>query len=74
MLKYINNMLEFIINHFAFLKNIFIMILLGLLFNVDQSRLALIAEIIGGIVFILGDHGLAYLNRKAEDETVAETD
>lgn len=52
-MKWIQKLLELFTTQSSFLKNIFILLVITRLMFLENNQLALIAEIIGGLVFLM---------------------
>jgi hypothetical protein len=52
-MKWIHKLLELFTTQSSFLKNIFILLVITRLMFLENNQLALIAEIIGGLVFLM---------------------
>lgn len=52
-MKFLHKLLELFISQNSFLKNIFILLVITRLMFLENNQLALIAEIIGGLVFLM---------------------
>jgi hypothetical protein len=52
-MKWLQKLLELFTTQHSFLKNIFILLVITRLMFLENNQLALIAEIIGGLVFLM---------------------
>jgi hypothetical protein len=52
-MKWLEKLLELFTSQSSFLKNIFILLVITRLMFLENNQLALIAEIIGGLVFLM---------------------
>jgi hypothetical protein len=52
-MKWLQKLLELFTTQSSFLKNIFILLVITRLMFLENNQLALIAEIIGGLVFLM---------------------
>lgn len=52
-MKWLHKILELFATQHSFLKNIFILLVITRLMFLENNQLALIAEIIGGLVFLM---------------------
>lgn len=52
-MKWLHKILELFTTQSSFLKNIFILLVIARLMFLENNQLALIAEIIGGLVFLM---------------------
>lgn len=52
-MKWLHKILELFTTQHSFLKNIFILLVITRLMFLENNQLALIAEIIGGLVFLM---------------------
>ena len=52
-MKWLRKLLELFTTQHSFLKNIFILLVITRLMFLENNQLALIAEIIGGLVFLM---------------------